>query len=83
MFIFLGIQLLLGFVTMMAVLPTYGDRAFGPEPAGALVAATTHQAVGAALLAVSTMLALWVFRLTTPGAAHARAHGAARAPATA
>lgn len=70
-FIFVAIQIVLGFLTMFAVLPTYHTP---PEPdtTASLILATAHQAMGAALFAISSVLLLWTYRYTT-GHKHAPA----------
>lgn len=57
-----GLQVLLGFGAMFSVLPY--DRT-GPEPWHAVLLATVHHALGAALLAAAAMLVVWTFRLTS------------------
>ena len=81
LFAFISLQILLGFFTMFAVLPTYADAPTRPEPLTARILATVHQAMGAAILAIAAVMLLWVCRLTS---AHLRdEHAGVPAPRSA
>ncbi len=63
--ILIALQLLLGVGALVAS----GGRSALPAPAAAdVIITTTHQAVGAVLLALSVALALWLQRLAAPAA---------------
>jgi len=55
-------QVLLGFIAMMVVLPTYRPDA-GPDPNRAIILATAHQFLGGLLLALAAILFTWTRRL--------------------
>lgn len=51
----IGLQVLVGLFTLLKVLPYDGN----PDPPIAIVLATAHQAIGAVLLGVTTLLLVW------------------------
>lgn len=55
-----GLQAILGLITLLAVLPYQPDKVDGP---GAVALATGHQALGAILIGCASMLCAWMIRL--------------------
>lgn len=54
----IGLQVLVGLFTLLKVLPYDGN----PDPPVAIILATAHQAIGAVLLGVTTLLFVWTRR---------------------
>lgn len=64
------LQFALGWVALMFVVPHYDEHLgttplTAERPASSVLAATSHQMTGAALLAIGAMLVVWAFRYTT------------------
>jgi cytochrome c oxidase assembly protein subunit 15 len=75
------VQFMLGFGAMIFAVPYYGTRG-ADQPTGAVLAATSHQALGAAFLALAALTCAWSWRLTAAKPKPAPA-GAAAPEATA
>ena len=67
------VQFTLGFGAMIFTVPYYGFEE-GDQPIAAVLAATAHQALGAAYLALAVLTCAWSWRLTA-----SRRHVLARA----
>lgn len=55
-------QFVLGWIAFIVVVPHWGETV-AEEPAASVLIATSHQALGAALLCVSALAALWSYKL--------------------
>jgi heme a synthase len=60
------VQVLLGFVVLMFVLPTYDGDHLAEDTTATILLATAHQGLGAALLGIAAIIAAWGWRLTSP-----------------